>query len=132
LQDFCERPGDCSGPEAVAKLTRLGSRRAWDLAQRLGSLIRDYEYHRQDAIIQPWLADRYAFESGTKGRERESAQRCIFRHIVREPGGKRARLNRGLGRNFKTLPQYLMELVELGATAPPPRHCVHIFGLTAV
>src|SRR5262245_39319879 len=35
--------------------TRRSWRRAWQLANRLSGLIRDYEYHRQDALIQPWI-----------------------------------------------------------------------------
>ena len=34
---------------------RLHGRRLWRLADQLASLIRDYEYHRQDALIQHWL-----------------------------------------------------------------------------
>jgi hypothetical protein len=36
-------------------LSRLSCRRAWDLADRIGLLLRDYEYARQDTLIQPWL-----------------------------------------------------------------------------
>src|SRR5438094_214502 len=30
-------------------------RRAWHLADRMSSLIRDYEYHRQESLILPWI-----------------------------------------------------------------------------
>jgi exonuclease V gamma subunit len=132
LQEFCERPDDGAGVEAVARLSRLASRRAWDMSARLGSLIRDYEYHRQEAIIQPWLAGATAFPPGP-WRERELAQRCIFRHITREHNGKRARLNQATGRNLKTLPQYVMEFVhEFDERLTPPRRFVHLFDLTQI
>src|SRR5262245_13671689 len=105
LQDFCERRAEGAGPDCLANLSRLASRRAWDMAQRLGGLIRDYEYHRQESIIQPWLRDELGLDASW--RDREAPQRAVFRHITREPDGKRALLNGGAGRNYKTLPQYV-------------------------
>ena len=131
LQDFCERAVDCTGPEAVARLTRLGSRRACDLAARIGDLIRDYEYHRQESIVQPWLHDELVFDGVLGWSDRERAQRAVFRNVTREPDGRRALLNRGPGRNLKTLPQYVAEMLhDVREYRTPPRRCLHLFGLT--
>ena len=131
LQDFCERAVDCTGPEAIARLTRLGSRRACDLAARLGDLIRDYEFHRQETIVQPWLHDELTFAGVLGWSDRERAQRAIFRNITREPDGRRALLNRSPGRNLKTLPQYVAEMLhDVRDYRTPPRRCLHLFGLT--
>jgi exodeoxyribonuclease V gamma subunit len=131
LQDFCERPSDVPGPEAVTRLSRLGSRRACDLAARVGDLIRDYEYHRQESIVQHWLHDELVFAETLGWNDRERAQRAVFRGITREPDGRRARLNRGAKRNLKTLPQYVAEMLHdvRDYRTPPPR-CLHLFGLT--
>ena len=126
LQDFCERDG-------LAELSRLGSRRAWHLAQRLGSLIRDYEYHRQEQIIQPWLRGDFGLGHAPRWHEREAAQQAVFRHITREGDGRRALLNAKLGRNFKTLPQYVMELLlEVPRYREPSAKTIHLFGLQSI
>ena len=36
-------------------------RRAWQLSDRLAGLIRDYEYHRHEPIIDKWLAGQDAY-----------------------------------------------------------------------
>ncbi|MBI3409674.1 MAG: exodeoxyribonuclease V subunit gamma [Planctomycetes bacterium] len=94
--------------------TRRASRRAWDLADRLSGLIRDYEYHRQDSLIQPWIADLLGKKSkANPADDYERSQRALFQHIIRDPSGKRALLNQATQRNLKTLPQYAMEVWEL-------------------
>jgi exodeoxyribonuclease V gamma subunit len=112
--------------------SRLGCRRAWQLAGRLASLIRDYEYHRQESLIQPWLDDR-DIDIPTHWREREAAQRALFRGVTDVRTGRRALLNRGLKRNFKTLPQYVMEFLHdvRDYRLPRPRH-IHLFGLSQI
>lgn len=118
-------------------LSRLSCRRAWYLADRLGLRLQDYEYHRQDALIQPWLAGRLGLANPSEfQRMMERAQRAVFRHITREPDGKRAVLNRLLGTTYKTFPQYAMECMEPTARAgepPLPRQrIIHFFGFTQV
>src|ERR1700730_10692204 len=59
-------------------------RRAWSWADHLASLIRDYEYHRQDAIIRKWLDGQDAFpEADAQDVAMERAQRELFRRITR-------------------------------------------------
>jgi exonuclease V gamma subunit len=65
-------------------------------------------------------------------RALQQAQQRIFAHIVEEPDGRRARLNRGTSRNFKTLPQYVKEVMELPAPRVPAARALHIFGLTQI
>jgi exodeoxyribonuclease V gamma subunit len=114
-------------------LSRLSCRRAWDLANRLGSLLRDYEYHRQDALIQPWLQNRFGLGSASEYHQMmERAQRAVFLHITREPDGRRALLNR-LGESaFKTFPQYAMELMTRGSAPTAIARTVHLFGFSQV
>lgn len=106
-------------------------RRAWQLADRLSSLIRDYEYHRREELIYPWLTNQPGkIELSKHDRLLERAQGTLFHEIIREPGGKRALLNAG-GRIFKTLPQYAGEVMEPGvARAPEKRRRVYLFGIT--
>jgi exonuclease V gamma subunit len=131
LQDFCERAVDVPASEAVARLTRLGSRRACDLAARIGDLIRDYEYHRQESIVRPWLEGDLAFAGVLGWSDRERSQRAVFRGITQHPDGRRDRLNRDAGRNLKTLPQYVAEMLhDVRDYRTPPRRCLHLFGLT--
>ena len=114
-------------------LTRLACRRAWHLAERLSLLLQEYEYHRQDYLIQRWLQGQFGLgQAGDFHQMMERAQRTLFRHLTREPDGRRARLNRLGGRNFKTFPQYAMEMLEQGEAAPGPARAVHFFGLTQV
>lgn len=113
-------------------ISRLSCRRAWDLADRIGLLLRDYEYARQDALIQRWLRHEPALSGGSGFQQiMERAQRTIFLDIIREPDGKRALLNRASDGNFKTFPQYAME--RMTAPEPPPTgRTVHFFGFTQV
>ena len=55
--------------------SRLYNRRLWHLADQLSTLIRNYEYHRQDAFIQHWLRGELAMMPGSANLER--AQRSI-------------------------------------------------------
>jgi exonuclease V gamma subunit len=116
--------------------TRRGCRRAWAFAERFAGLFRDYEYHRQDAIVQPWLDPKLPREVARPWREREATQREIFRRIVEPNAGRRAALNQAAGRMFKTFPQYVMEL-DREIRPPlkhlvPPRRRVHLFGLSLI
>lgn len=115
-----------------ADLDRHSSRRAWQLADRLSFLIRDYEYHRQEELILPWLQEKDSpLPFSPAERETERGQRALFRGIIEEPEGARARLNRALGRTFKTLPQYAGEIAEYPPPLPGrPRRTVHLFGIT--
>src|SRR5262249_5183854 len=88
---------------------RSSWRRSWRLADRLARFIRDYEYHRQDALIQHWLKGELAYPKAV-GEER--TQREVFQRITRLPDGKRALLEQATGRVLKTLPQYAMEVME--------------------
>src|SRR5438105_1884402 len=45
-------------------------RRAWQLAGRLGDLIRDYEYHRQHVLIQKWLRGQDGYPRDEPGQLR--------------------------------------------------------------
>jgi exodeoxyribonuclease V gamma subunit len=116
-----------SGPT----LTRLSCRRAWQLADRLGMLIREYEYHRQDRLIQPWLRQQSGLPlSATRfDHFMERAQRSLFANITRAGDGKRAWLAQLSGRNFKTFPQYAVEVMDQPLAVRQER-TVHCFGLT--
>jgi exonuclease V gamma subunit len=111
-------------------LTRLSCRRAWQLADRIGSLIHQYEYHRQDHLIQPWLRGEAAFpEAGGFPRLMERAQRTVFAHIAEPRHGRRVLLGRQSGRSFATFAQYAMEVLAQ-PIEPRPTRTVHCFGLT--
>jgi exodeoxyribonuclease V gamma subunit len=131
------------------KLSRLSCRRAWYLADRLGVRLTDYEYNRQDALIQNWLVQKLGLEhAGAFHQTMERAQRAVFLHITREPDGKRALLNRLAEKTFKTFPQYAMELMTQTTSPPTPpphpqplspggergaiRRVVHFFGFTQI
>ena len=111
-------------------LTRMSCRRAWNLSEQLAHLVQEYEYHRQDLLIQPWLRGQLGL-SHTEDfyRVMERAQRTLFTNITREDDGKRTLLSENSGRNFKTLPQYAMELMEQPLAVRPNR-MVHVFGTT--
>ncbi len=118
-------------------LPRLSCRRAWQLTDRLGRLIQEYEYHRQDRLIQPWLRHQLGLpQAGGFHHMMERAQRALFASIARPDDGKRALLGQLSGRNFKTFPQYAMEVLERVAGVPPATDgrrdaCpTHFFGLT--
>lgn len=111
--------------------SRLTCRRAWQMAGRLTSLIREYEYHRQDSIIQLWHDPDGEVEVPRNWREREAAQRAIFRRVSDAATGRLSILNRRLGRNLKTLPQYAMEFIhDVRGYRTPPRRAVHVFGVS--
>jgi exonuclease V gamma subunit len=130
--------GPALGP-LQAYLTRDGHdgrnfwRRSWHLADRLARFIRDYEYHRQDALIQKWLKHELGYPEAAAI---ETSQREIFERIVRLPDGKRAVLESVTGKVLKTLPQYAMEVMEhrTGQAGKPDlqRRMVHLFGITQV
>jgi len=139
--NYLQPAGSWDGlPGPSARMDGLGSpsyvgRRLWHLADQLASLIRDYEYHRQDALIQHWLKGELGL--GSAHANLETAQRAIFTAITRLPDGKRAILNDTLKRNFKTLPQYAMEVMEhftVNKLRPPAhaRRIIHLFGLTQI
>jgi exodeoxyribonuclease V gamma subunit len=114
-------------------LSRLSCRRAWHLAERLASLLQEYEYHRQDTLIQRWLRGELGLGQASDFHQMmERAQQALFAHITREPDGRRALLNRLAGPQFKTFPQYAMELLTQAEAAPVGREVVHVFGLTQV
>jgi exonuclease V gamma subunit len=134
------------------KLSRLSCRRAWHLADRLGARLRDYEYSRQDILIQAWLAGHLGLASADAFHKMmERAQRAVFCHITDEPNGKRALLNRHTEKTCKTFPQYAMERMTqpepLGQTSEvfktsevsrdlfsgtSARRVVHFFGFTQI
>jgi len=108
-------------------------RRAWNVSDRMAGLIRDYEYHRREAFIGPWLGHHPAKPTFTShDQQLERAQGTLFHEIIREPDGRRAFLNKSAGHNFKTLPQYAGELME--EVKPPrpaePLRRVTLFGIT--
>lgn len=120
-------------------LTRLSCRRAWYLADQVGLFIRDYEYDRQDALIQPWLRQELGLGSASDFyQSMERAQRAVFMHITREPDGRRAVLNRVAERAFKTFPQYAMERMTQSEELPQQtvaaenkgHRPIHFFGFT--
>ncbi|MCI0641203.1 MAG: exodeoxyribonuclease V subunit gamma [Gemmataceae bacterium] len=119
--------------------SRRAQRRAWQLADRLASLIRDYEYHRQDALIQPWIKKQLTLQDqGEFLASLERSQRAIFLRIIEEKIGKRALLNQIAGRNLKTLPQYAMELADYfgaggaAAQAQESHRTWRLFGITSI
>jgi exodeoxyribonuclease V gamma subunit len=114
-------------------LSRLSCRRAWDLADRIGMLLRDYEYARQDALIQPWLQHKLGLSGADAFHQMmERAQRALFLEITREPDGKRALLNRHSEQIFKTFPQYAMERMTDSNSPTPTGRTVHFFGFTQI
>ncbi len=114
-------------------LSRLSCRRAWRLADRFGLLIRDYEYARQDMLIQRWLQDELGLRDASSFQQiMERAQRALFQAITREPDGKRALLNRISEKTYKTFPQYAMERMTAAAEPLRPGSPVHCFGFTEI
>jgi exodeoxyribonuclease V gamma subunit len=111
-------------------------RRAWHLAGQLAGLLRDYEYHRQDILIQSWLKnppeDGYP-QASERDLHLERGQRELFLRITREPGGLRARLSQAVGKLCKTLPQYANEIMELLDMQLRSAHATyHLFGLSQI
>ncbi len=113
-------------------LSRMSCRRAWELAERLGGFIRDYEYHRQYHLIRPWLRNDLGLPTNSHLSPLERSQRAIFRHITRLPDGRRERLIQATGRLFKTLPQYGNEVMELLDHPPAPPGPIYLFGITQI
>lgn len=117
-------------------LSRLSCRRAWYLADRIGLRLQDYEYHRQDELIQPWLKHELGLSNATMfQRMMERAQRAVFLHITREPDGKRAIMSRLDETSYKTFPQYVMERMTISPPALDPElagRTIHFFGFTHI
>jgi exodeoxyribonuclease V gamma subunit len=109
-------------------------RRLWQLGGRLAALLRDYEYHRQETLILPWLRGNDGYPAAPASELRlERAQRALFERIIREPDGVRARLGQALHKLAKSLPQYAGEIQELPQLRPTEsRGPLHIFGLTQI
>ena len=111
--------------------SRATWRRSWHFADRLARFIRDYEYHRQDTLIQHWLKGELGYPPETVRQEHE--QREIFRRITRLPDGKRAQLEQATGRILKTLPQYAMEVMECAVPhAGEKQDMVHLFAISQI
>ncbi|MBI1831811.1 MAG: exodeoxyribonuclease V subunit gamma, partial [Planctomycetes bacterium] len=117
-------------------MSRLSCRRAWYLADRIGLRLQDYEYHRQDELIQRWLKREVGLsDAGAFQRAMERAQRAVFLHITREPDGKRAILSRLHEKAYKTFPQYAMERMTSAGLMPDAeqrKRTVHFFGFTHI
>ncbi len=119
------------------ELGRANWRRSWHLADRVAKLIRDYEYHRQESLIQPWLCSELGLGENDDSVVRlEKSQREVFRHIIDEQDGRRAVLGRAVGKTYKTLPQYAQEIMELPLSAGSDKALspenIHMFGVTQV
>ncbi|HEV3120488.1 MAG TPA: exodeoxyribonuclease V subunit gamma, partial [Isosphaeraceae bacterium] len=139
-----ERPGDADlGPlrsylrESGATAGRDYWRKAWQLAARLASLVRDYEYHRQQELIRKWLgldATKPASRRKEPPSDLERSQRALFLRIVDETDGLRVRLGKAKGKTCKTLPQYVGELHDIEKTIRKPEtpSTVHLFGITQI
>jgi exodeoxyribonuclease V gamma subunit len=122
LRDYLKRPG--------GGLQRDLYRRAWQLADRLAGLLRDYEYHRQDELVRPWLSEESAVATG----DLERAQRELFRRIL-ALAGLRDRLSAEQGKVLRTLPQLADEVMashEERLETPPGPQRVHLFGITQI
>jgi exonuclease V gamma subunit len=110
-------------------------RRSWQLADRLAGLYRDYEYHRQDALVRRWVGDidhhPTLFDS-TEPLER--AQRELYRLLFRKADGLLATLNRSADRHYVALPQYAREVMAAAAAASTgqTKHRVHLFGISQI
>lgn len=111
-------------------------RRLWQLGGKLSALLRDYEYHRQHELILPWLAGK---DGTPKAPDRElpmeRAQHALFDRVVHPDHGLRTLLGLALGKEVRTLPQYIGEVRELQPAELRPiegRPAVHLFGLTQI
>jgi exonuclease V gamma subunit len=115
--------------------------RAWNLADRLTGLIRDYEYHRHEAVIRKWLCEQDAYpDQEEHDLAFERAHRALFWRITRPDRpeeGLRAQLGNALvpqKKICKTMPQYAGELrQEVKATElriPDKPGVVPLFGVT--
>ncbi|MBN1527238.1 MAG: exodeoxyribonuclease V subunit gamma, partial [Candidatus Omnitrophica bacterium] len=94
---------DASGAESADY-----SRRAWQLSEHLASVLREYEYNRED-MVRCWLEDKLLYKDDAKAssniKEMEAAQRAVYRRIFGE-GGIRDALRDKTGELLLTLPQY--------------------------
>ncbi|HYF48262.1 MAG TPA: exodeoxyribonuclease V subunit gamma [Planctomycetota bacterium] len=127
-------PGEEKELTVAPEKSRVFWRRAWDCADRLARLIRDYEYHRQDEYIARWVLDKPADLGGAKQFEAmEKCQRYIFRRIIEEGTGLRARLGLSLQRACKTLPQFANEVLFDPKLQKAPAKTdvlpIHLFGI---
>jgi len=122
----------------ATKSSREHNRRVWELADTLARLIRDYEYHRQEELIQKWLKGKDAWPRASQPDiALERCQRALFHSITNETSGLRARLGATTGTPFKTLPQYANEVMT--ATRPKSEwpseltgRAIHFFGISQI
>jgi len=111
-------------------------RRSWQLADRLAGLLRDYEYHRQAALIEKWQANKDGYprvQADIRGLER--SERALFQEVMRQPDGLAASLGKLTDTTYKTLPQYANEVMKL-SSGQTKEHMearpVHLFGITQI
>jgi exodeoxyribonuclease V gamma subunit len=105
-------------------------RRAWQLADRLAGLVRDYEYHRADELVRRWL-DEGADGAGVDPLDLDRGQRELYRQVL----GLRDQLGQHQGKTLRTLPQYAGEVMRLRRLQPRPAEAsaqVHVFGVTQI
>jgi exonuclease V gamma subunit len=113
-------------------------RRLWDMADRLARLIRDYEFHRQDELIQKWLRGELALTKANDAAKLERCQRALFRLITDEKAGLRTRLSAAQKKLYKTLPQFANEVMESAPTEKDKwpaylrQRPVHLFGISQI
>jgi exonuclease V gamma subunit len=140
LAQLLEDDGDEALAPLRAYLRRPGGdrrrdfyRRAWQLAERLTGLIRDYEYHRHDTLIRRWLDNRRHPADDALGMDR--AQRTLYRRLILEPDGLAARLAAQREQVLRTLPQYVDEVLSLPPESlrkPARPGPVFLFGITQI
>ena len=120
------QPGapDADAPELAPVRAYLGggdparpcpdyARRSWQLAGRLATFLREYEYHRQD-LVHAWEADQPWGEAAAADtwREMEACQRWLYRRlfarggVLAPPPGAAAATPRSL-----TLPRYARDVL---------------------
>ncbi|HTL51745.1 MAG TPA: exodeoxyribonuclease V subunit gamma, partial [Planctomycetota bacterium] len=90
-------------------VSRQRAAKAWQLAERLAGLLRDYEFHRPDWIVY--------WRDATRPRPRDLpdtplaiAEGELYRRLFL-PGGLCDSLGRVRGRRLSTLPQWALELL---------------------
>jgi len=103
-------------------------RRAWHLAGRLATLLRDYEFHRQESLLKDWRAGQEHFRKDDNTNE--FSQKALFDRLV-GPGGLIERFKGTEVRDYRTLPEYAREVMalpeeHLRLVERPP---IHFFGL---
>src|SRR5262249_17246983 len=85
-------------------------------------------------LIQHWLHGELGCPSGDSVAL-ENAQREVFHQITKLPAGKRELLCRAGAKQFKTLPQYAMEVMEFvqgKIAASQADRRIHLFATTQV